>query len=108
MENENIVYRGWCPSNSYNYEVHEVTEPMLRKRNDRPRYHKKGHVAFKTVLEEPITPVVEEEQQQVVAETENNIERVNSFQSIDNKADAFIRMEHRRLELARLRSLGVA
>ncbi|CAK8567266.1 unnamed protein product [Lathyrus sativus] len=105
MENQNIVYRGWCPSNSYNYEVHEVTEPMLRKRNERPRKHKKGHVAFKTVLEEDITPVEEEA---VVAETETVAERVNSFQSIDSKADAFIKMEHRRLEFARLRSLGLA
>lgn len=107
MENENIVYRGWCPSNSYNYEVHEVTEPMLRKRNERSRNHKKGHVAFKTVLEETITPVEEET---VVAETETIAvpERVNSFQSIDSKADAFIKMEHRRLELARLRSFGLA
>lgn len=106
MENQNIVYRGWCPSNSYDYEVHEVTEPMLRKRNQRPRTHKKGHVAFKTVLEEDITPVEEEEA--VVAENETVAERVNSFQSIDSKADAFIKMEHRRLEFARLRSLGLA
>ncbi|KAL5075841.1 hypothetical protein RYX36_014825 [Vicia faba] len=102
MENQNIVYRGWCPSNSYEYEVHEVTEPMLRKRNERPRNHKKGHVAFKTVLEEPITPV--EEETATIAEPES----VNSFRSIDSKADAFIKMEHRRLEFARLRSLGLA
>ncbi|CAI8598178.1 unnamed protein product [Vicia faba] len=102
MENQNIVYRGWCPSNSYEYEVHEVTEPMLRKRNERPRNHKKGHVAFKTVLEEPITPV--EEETATITEPES----VNSFRSIDSKADAFIKMEHRRLEFARLRSLGLA
>jgi len=106
MENQNLKYRGWCPSNSYNYQVHEVTEPMLRKRNDRPRNHKKGHVAFKTVLEEPITPVEEEPS---VAETDiTTTERVNSFQSVDTKADAFIKMEHRRIEFSRLKSLGLA
>ncbi|AES72155.1 hypothetical protein MtrunA17_Chr3g0123591 [Medicago truncatula] len=102
MEKQNIIYRGWCPSNSYNYQVHEVTEPMLRKRYDRPRNHKKGHVAFKTVLEEPITPPA-------VAETDiATTERVNSFQSVDTKADAFIKMEHRRIEFSRLKSLGLA
>jgi len=75
---------------------------MLRKRYDSPRNHKKGHVAFKTVLEEPITPVEEEP---AVAET---TERVNSFQSVDTKADAFIKMEHRRIEFSRLKSLGLA
>ncbi|CAJ2667903.1 hypothetical protein L195_g027357 [Trifolium pratense] len=106
MENQNIRYRGWCPSNSYDYQVHEVTEPMLRKRHDRPKNHKKGHVAFKTVLEEPITPVEEEPS---VAESETtSTERVNSFESVDQKADVFIKMEHRRIQFARLKSLGLA
>nr|XP_004502394.1 uncharacterized protein LOC101511998 [Cicer arietinum] len=98
MEKQNLKYRGWCPSNTNNYEIHEVGEPALRKRLDRPRRdNKKGHVAFKTVLEEAITPLE-------VAETE----RVNSFESVDRQADAFIKLEHRRIELARLKSLGFA
>ncbi|KAK2389479.1 hypothetical protein QL285_063066 [Trifolium repens] len=110
MENQNIRYRGWCPSNSYDYQVHEVTEPNLRKRLDRPRNHKKGHVAFKTVLEEPITPVEEEEASMAESETttSSSTESVNSFQSVDQKADVFIKMEHRRIEFARLKSLGLA
>ncbi|KAJ1398545.1 hypothetical protein SESBI_31024 [Sesbania bispinosa] len=100
MENQNLKYRGWCPSNDY--QVHEVTGPALRKRFDRPKQQKKGHVAFKTMLEETIT----EEATPVPEETTE--QHVNAFESVDQKADAFIKLEHRRIELARLKSLGLA
>jgi hypothetical protein len=62
------------------------------------------------VLEEPITPVEEEEASMAESETttSSSTESVNSFQSVDQKADVFIKMEHRRIEFARLKSLGLA
>ncbi|TKY47689.1 hypothetical protein E2542_SST29749 [Spatholobus suberectus] len=101
MANQNPSYRGWCPSNDY--QVHEVIGPALRKRLDRPR-HQQGHVAFKTNLEETIT--VAETTPVPVAETETPTNHANAFRSVDQKADEFIRQEHRRIELARLKSLG--
>jgi len=95
-EKLNLGYRGWCPSKDY--QVHEVTGPALRKRFDRP-LHQKGRVAFKTNLEEPIT--VAAEATPVPHET-----HASAFRSVDQKADAFIMQERRRIELARLKSLG--
>ncbi|ESW35675.1 hypothetical protein PHAVU_001G255100 [Phaseolus vulgaris] len=102
-------YRGWCPSNDYH--VHEVTGPALRKRSDRP-LHQKGRVAFKSILEEPITvaaeaaPVPDNPVPQTHHETPTATNHASGFRSVDQKADAFIKREHRRIELARLKSLG--
>ncbi|QCE13150.1 hypothetical protein DEO72_LG11g143 [Vigna unguiculata] len=100
MESQNLKwrYRGWCPSNDY--EVHEVTGPALRKRFDRP-LHQKGHVAFKTILEEPIPVAAEATPVPDTHETSKS-----AFRSVDQNADAFIKQERRRIELARLKSLG--
>lgn len=107
MENQKLRYRGWCPSNDY--QVHEVIGPALRRRVDRPRNHK-GRVAFKTNLVEPITEAEElatpESDPGPVAETTTTINHANGFRSVDQKADAFIKQEHKRIELARLKSLG--
>src|ERR1044072_5422300 len=104
MASQNLQYRGWCPSNDY--QVHEVTGPALRKRSDRPRPQKK-HVVFKTILEEePVAAAAaaEEEAPLVpVAETTtvSRTERVNyASESVDQKADAFIKLGHRRFEIA--------
>ncbi|KAK7306158.1 hypothetical protein VNO77_44081 [Canavalia gladiata] len=99
MAYEKMKYRGWCPSNDY--EIHEITEPALRKRFDRPR-HQKGHVAFKTnIEEEALPPSVPLPQSETL-----NTNPPKPFVSVDQKADAFIKQEHRRIELARLKSLG--
>ncbi|KAL2332733.1 hypothetical protein Fmac_013946 [Flemingia macrophylla] len=99
-ENQNPRYRGWCPSNDY--QVHEVVEPALRRH---PR-HQKGRVAFKTNLEEPI--IVAESQLTLVPkiDTPTITNYANDYKSVDEKAGAFISQEYRRIELARLKSLG--
>ncbi|XP_061375779.1 uncharacterized protein LOC133317893 [Gastrolobium bilobum] len=94
-------HQGWCPSNGY--QVHEVTGPALRKRPDRPR-QQKGHVTFKTNVEDPITVV--EAPPVAEAQTETTSNRVNAIESVDQKADDFIKQGHIRIELARLKSLG--
>ncbi|KAK7312042.1 hypothetical protein RJT34_10595 [Clitoria ternatea] len=108
MANQNMRYGGWCPSN--NYQVEEVSGPaFLRKRSsyDRPQQHQKGHVAFRTNLEEPIT--VEEPPLVPVPEAEvpTITKHANVFLGVDQKADQFIKSEHKRIELARLKSLGL-
>ncbi|RDX94257.1 hypothetical protein CR513_23373, partial [Mucuna pruriens] len=104
MADQNLSYRGWCPSNDY--QVHEVIVPALRKRVDRPR-HQKGHVAFKTNLNEPITVEEPTPVPVLVPEIETPVPTnpPNGFRSVDQKADAFIKQEHRRIELARLKFL---
>nr|ACU15477.1 unknown [Glycine max] len=103
MQKQNLRYRGWCPSNDY--QVHEVIGPaLLRKGLDRPR-HQKGRVAFKTDLEESIT-VAEPTPVPAETETPTTTNHANGFRSVDQKADAFIKQEHRRIELAGLKSLG--
>lgn len=111
MAYQNIKHRGWCPSNDY--QVHEVAGPALRKGfeyHPRQQQHRKGHVAFSTILEEPIEapPVPVAETHDKTTTTESDDQHVNAYQSVDAKADAFIKLEHRRLELARLKSLGLA
>lgn len=100
MENENLKwrYRGWCPSNDY--EVHEVTVPALRKRFDRHPLHQKGRVAFKSIVEETI-PVAEK-----ATPLPDEANHGSGLRSVDQNADAFIKQERRRIELARLKSLG--
>ncbi|CAJ1854318.1 unnamed protein product [Sphenostylis stenocarpa] len=108
-KNLNLSYRGWCPSNDY--QVHEVTGPALRKRFDRPQ-HQKGRVAFKTNLEEPITvaaealPGPDTPVPQTHHQTPSTVNHASAFRTVDQKADAFIKQEHKRIELARLKSLG--
>lgn len=110
MTSQSFNYRGWCPSNDY--QVHEVTGPALRKRSDRPRPKKGHHVVFRTDLEEPVAAEAEATPVVPVAEAETETcsteGTVNAFKSVDQKADAFIKLEHRRIQLARLRSLSLA
>ncbi|XP_027337600.1 uncharacterized protein LOC113851336 [Abrus precatorius] len=112
MANQNQRYRGWCPSNDY--QVHEVMEPALRKRFDRPTSrHKKGHVAFKYNIEEAINVVetIPSPEPEPAAKTETETpttNHANAYESVDQKADTFIKQQHRRIELARLKSLGAA
>lgn len=97
MAYQNPKQYGWCPPNDY--QVHEVAEPALRRRSDRPRHHK-GRVAFKTDDEEPKTTVVETPS---VPETKAT---TNATKSVDEIAGLFINNERRRIELARLKSLS--
>ena len=97
-------YGWWNPSNEYEYET--TVEPAYPR-----HHHHKGHVALGSNYEEPIVeayPKVRE------PETETIVDRFqrarhgdhNAFASVDDEADAFIQYEHKRMELAKLKSMG--
>ncbi|KAK7280958.1 hypothetical protein RIF29_08554 [Crotalaria pallida] len=108
MADQNSRIYGWCPSNDY--QVHEVTQPALRKRFDHRPRHNKGHVAFKTNdnNEEQVAQVkVVEASNSPVPEIETTFKpkKHNGFESVDQLADSFIKNERKRIELARLISM---
>ncbi|CAL0320380.1 unnamed protein product [Lupinus luteus] len=109
MAYQNSKIYGWCFNKDY--QVHEVTQPALRKRSDRPR-HNKGHVAFKTNNnnEEHVAQVKALASNSTVLESETSIQhnKNNGYESVDQLADLFIKHEHRRIELARLISMNGA
>ncbi|KAG2406820.1 uncharacterized protein HKW66_Vig0060770 [Vigna angularis] len=67
--------------------------------DDRP-LHQKGRVSFKSIVEEAI-PVAAEA---TALRDEGN--HGSGLRSVDQNADAFIKQERTRIELARLKSLG--
>lgn len=108
MAYQNLKHYGWCPTNDY--QVHEVAQPALRKRFDRPQHNNKGHVAFKiNNNEEPVkaeasSPVPESDTDTSTIKHNKRMEH-KAFESVDHLADAFIKQEHSRIELARLISM---
>ncbi|KAK7247384.1 hypothetical protein RIF29_42267 [Crotalaria pallida] len=95
-------------SNSYNNE-YRVNEPRVEP-SYRRDHHNKGHnhVSYRTIYEEPVIKVVEEAYYPKAREPERETtfqryQRArhgdhSAFESVDQEADAFLRIEHKRME----------
>lgn len=94
-------HRGWNPY--YEYEAREEPQPAFDSHGH--GHHKNKHVAFKTKYDE------ETMEDEVGAgsgsrEKEKVVERASiSTETVDDEADAFIKQQHRRIELAKLMSI---
>ncbi|KAF7839894.1 uncharacterized protein G2W53_008376 [Senna tora] len=100
---------GWSPSSSQQ-ESYESGEAR------KPRHHQKSHVAFKESVEEVVTRDYDQNDggdaaavQRVRPYSSSQPGRFGSaYESVDQEADAFIKTQHRRIEIAKLKSLAAA
>lgn len=96
-QNHKHHYGRWYPSNEY-----QANEPL---------HHNKGHVAY---YQEPIAEEVEaySKAREPEIEEETTVQRYqrarhgdhHAFESVDQEADAFIQIEHTRIEYSQLMS----
>ncbi|KAI9113799.1 hypothetical protein K1719_015050 [Acacia pycnantha] len=94
----------WSPSNDYQeYEYEAMEEPEVRRSYYKPHGH--GEVGFKSNKEEGFAEV----EASSLEETERALDRLrhgahNKNEDVDQEAETFIHLEHRRMYLTKLRS----
>lgn len=102
---------GWSPYKEYQlYENGGMTEPPIRRRFDGPP-HPKGRPVRLRSQEEEEEDIAEAEAEagtQSLAETERALDslRHRHRKDVNEEADAFIKLEHRRIQLTKLMSMG--
>ncbi|KAK7369311.1 hypothetical protein VNO80_11347 [Phaseolus coccineus] len=95
-QNYNWNNYGWrCPSEEY-----PVYDPPAEATY--PRHHK-GHVTFRTNSEDTVAEAEANNFEKSYGSTGFNHNQ-KAYKSMDQEAEAFIKYEHKRMEMARLRS----